>query len=82
MGRPTGRSEDAVWRYAEDFLHTHSTLNWNAAARETAGRRIKILESMARTQDDDDDYDDNDDMSKKEEDWGGEEKQSEFIQKR
>ena len=24
-GRPTGRSEDAVWRYAEDFLHTHST---------------------------------------------------------
>jgi len=31
MGRPTGRSEDAVWRYAEDCLHT---LIWTAVARQ------------------------------------------------
>jgi hypothetical protein len=60
---PMGRLECAVWRYAEDFLHT---LNWNAAARKTPGKRTKILESMARTQEDDDDI-----MSKKEEGRGG-----------
>jgi len=65
MGRPTGRSKDAVWRYAEDFLHT---LNWNAAARKTAGRRIKMWESVPRKQDDDDD--DDNIMSKKEEEGG------------
>lgn len=67
-GRPTERSKDAVWRYAEDFLHT---LNWNAGARKTAGRRIKIWESMARKQDDDDDDNGIDNIMSKKEDEGG-----------
>jgi hypothetical protein len=73
-GRPTGRLQDAVWRYAEDFLHT---FNWNAAARKTADRRIKIWESMVRTQDNDDDGDDDNIMSKKE--GGGGKKSCQYL---
>jgi len=50
-----------------DFLHT---LKWNTAARKTAGRRIKIWESMARTKEDDDDDDDYN-MNKKEDEGRG-----------